>query len=158
MLNFVICDDDIRMVNRISSLLERVIIANDFDAKIVFKTNNSKELLSYISTNKVNVVILDIEFNGHHENGLDIAKKIRNINKNCYLIFITSHFEYIAEAYKYTTFDYIFKSCLNIETLTSSLTRLFNDVSATETKFLKIDNKNTFLDLNDIQFIEKRRS
>ena len=158
MLNFVLCDDDIRMVNRISSLLEKVIITNDFDAKIVFTTTDSKELLSYISTNKVNVVILDIEFNGHHENGLDIAKKIRNINKNCYLIFITSHFEYIAEAYKYTTFDYIFKSCLNVETLTSSLTRLFNDVSATETKFLKIDNKNTFLDLNDIQFIEKRRS
>ena len=72
MLNFVLCDDDIRMLNRISSLLEKVIITNDFDAKIVFTTTDSKELLSYISTNKVNVVILDIEFNGHHENGLDI--------------------------------------------------------------------------------------
>ena len=34
MLNFVVCDDDIHMLDRISSLLEKVIIANDFDAKI----------------------------------------------------------------------------------------------------------------------------
>ena len=156
MLNFVVCDDDIHMLDRISSLLEKVIIANDFDAKIVYKTTDFKKLLSYISENIVNVVILDIEFYGHSENGLDVAKQIRFFNKNCYLIFITSHFEYIAEAYKYTTFDYIFKYCLNTETLTTTLSRLFDDVSASESKFLKIDNKNTFIDLNDVQYIEKR--
>lgn len=155
MLKFVICDDDIHMLGRISSLLEKVIVANDFDAKVVYKTTDFKELLSYISENKIDVVILDIEFYGKSENGLDVAKQIRFFNKNCYLIFITSHFEYIAEAYKYTTFDYIFKYCLSIETLTSTLTRLFDDVSASETKFLKIDNKNTFIDLNDVQYIEK---
>ena len=29
MLNFVICDDDIRLINRLCSLLEKVFIQND---------------------------------------------------------------------------------------------------------------------------------
>ncbi len=109
----------------------------------------------YISSNNVNVVFLDIEFSGCKENGLDIAKKIRKINKNCYLIFVTSHFEYIVNAYKFKTFDYIFKSSIDIENISSTLKRLFDDIYDSDAKFLKINNKNTFIDLKDILFIEK---
>ena len=114
MLNFVICDDDIRMIEKLSSVIEKVLLNHDYDAKIVFKTTNYDKLLEYISSNNVNVIFLDIEFSGCKENGLDIAKKIRKINKNCYLIFVTSHFEYIVNAYKFKTFDYIFKSSIDI--------------------------------------------
>jgi len=155
MLNFVICDDDIRMVTKLSAIIEKVVLIYDYDARIVFKTTDYNNLIDYISSNSVNVVFLDIEFSGCNENGLDIAQKIRNINKNCYLIFVTSHFEYIANAYKFKTFDYIFKSSIDIENITSTLKRLFDDVSYSDKKFLKIDNKNTFIDLNDILFIEK---
>lgn len=155
MLNFVICDDDIRMITKLSSVIEKVILTNDYDAQIVFKTTNYDKLLEYVSSNNVNVIFLDIEFSGCKENGLDIAKKIRNINKNCYLIFVTSHFEYIANAYKFKTFDYIFKSSIDIENISSTLKRLFDDVYDSDTKFLKINNKNTFIDLKDILFIEK---
>ena len=115
MLNFVICDDDIRMIEKLSSVIEKVLLNHDYDAKIVFKTTNYDKLLEYISSNNVNVVFLDIEFSGCKENGLDIAKKIRKINKNCYLIFVTSHFEYIVNAYKFKTFDYIFKSSIDLK-------------------------------------------
>ena len=128
MLNFVICDDDIRMIEKLSSVIEKVLLNHDYDAKIVFKTTNYDKLLEYISSNNVNVVFLDIEFSGCKENGLDIAKKIRKINKNCYLIFVTSHFEYIVNAYKFKTFDYIFKSSIDIENISSTLKRLFDDI------------------------------
>ena len=45
MLKFVICDDDIHMLDRISSLLEKVIVENDFDEKVVYKKTDFKELL-----------------------------------------------------------------------------------------------------------------
>ena len=155
MLNFVICDDDIRLINRLCSLLEKVFIQNDFDAKIAFTTTDYNKLLDFTSKYKVHAIFLDIEFSGQTENGLTIAEKIREINKRCYLIFVTSHFEYIAEAYKYKTFDYIFKSSIDLESITSTVTRLFDDVSNSNTTFIKIDNKNTLIDINDIQFIEK---
>ena len=105
MLNFVLCDDEANMLNKISLLFEKVFIKDDIDAKIVLKTSDYTELLSYVSNNLVNVVVLDIEFKNTNLNGLDIANEIRKINKTCYIIFITSHFEYVMEAYDYKTFS-----------------------------------------------------
>ena len=155
MLNFIICDDDIHMIKKLSLLFEKAFIKNDFDAKIVLKTQNYKDVLSFMSSNIVNVVVLDIEFKNSKMNGLDIADEIRKINKDCYIIFITSHFEYLMEAYDYKTFAYLFKSSLSVDSLSDTLTRLFDDISGNTKKFLKIDNKGTFIDLNDLQFIEK---
>lgn len=155
MLNFIICDDDINMINKLSSLFEKTFLKNDFEAKIVLKTSNYNELISFISCNLVNVVVLDIEFKNSKINGLNVAEEIRKINKDCYIIFITSHFEYLMEAYDYKTFAYLFKNSLTVDTLTDTLNRLFDDASGSSTKFLKIDHKGTFIDLNDIHFIEK---
>ncbi len=155
MLNFIICDDNIHMINKLSLLFEKAFVQNDFNAKIVLKTQNYKDVLSFISSNIVNVVILDIEFKNSSLNGLDIANEIRKINKDCYIIFVTSHFEYLMKAYDYKTFAYLFKNSLSVESLSETLTRLFDDINGNTKKFLKIDNKGTFIDLNDIQFIEK---
>ena len=155
MVNFVICDDEIHMVEKISILLEKAFLKNDFDAKIVLKTTDYNEVVSFMSSNIVNVVILDIEFRGSNITGLDVANKIRKINKNCYLIFITSHFEYVMQAYKFKTFDYLIKNAITLETLTNTLNRLFDNISNTNVKFFRVDNRGTFIDLNDIQFIEK---
>ena len=108
MLNFILCDDEANMLNRLSLLFEKSFMQNDFDAQIVLKTSDYKEVLSYVSCNVVNVVVLDIEFKNSKLNGLDIANEIRKVNKNCYIIFITSHFEYLMKAYDYKTFAYLF--------------------------------------------------
>lgn len=155
MLNFIICDDDIHMLNKLSLLFEKAFLKNDFDAKIVLKTQDYKDIISFMENNSVNVIVLDIEFKNSNFNGLNIANEIRKIDKDCYIIFITSHFEYLIEAYDYKTFAYLFKNSLSVETLSETLTRLFDDVSGNTKKFLKVDNKGTFIDLNDIQFIEK---
>lgn len=155
MLNFILCDDEANMLNRLSLLFEKSFMQNDFDAQIVLKTSDYKEVLSYVSCNVVNVVVLDIEFKNSKLNGLDIANEIRKVNKNCYIFFITSHFEYLMKAYDYKTFAYLFKSSLSVETLSNTLNRLFDDISGNSRKFIKIDHKGTFIDLNDIQFIEK---
>ena len=155
MINFVICDDEIHMVEKLSILLEKAFLKNDFDAKIVLKTTDYNEVVSFMSSNIVNVVILDIEFRGSNITGLDVANKIRKINRNCYIIFITSHFEYVMQAYKFKTFDYLIKNAITLETLTNTLNRLFDDIYNTNVKFFRVDNRGTFIDLNDIQFIEK---
>ena len=155
MLNFILCDDEPKMLDRLSILFEKAFVKNDFDAKIVLKTSDYREILDFMSNNTVNVIVLDIEFKNSNINGLDIAEEIRKINKDCYIIFVTSHFEYLMKAYDYKTFAYLFKSAISINTLTNTLSRLFDDVHSNSRKFLKIDNKGTFIDLNDIQFIEK---
>ena len=155
MLNFIICDDEPHMLNKLCLLFEKAFLKNDFDAKIVLKTSNYNEVLSFMNSNVVNVVVLDIEFKNSTLNGLDLAEEIRKANKDCYIIFITGHFEYVMEAFDCKTFAYLFKNALGLDTLSETLTRLFDDISGTSRKFIKIDNKGCFIDLNDIQFIEK---
>ena len=47
MLNFIICDDEPNMITKLSLLFEKAFIKNDFDAKIILKTSNYEELLSF---------------------------------------------------------------------------------------------------------------
>ena len=155
MLSFVICDDNLHMVNRLSFLFEEAFSKGDFDASIVLKTTNCQELLNYVCSNKVDVIVLDIQFYNSKLTGLDIAKAIRKINKNCYIIFTTSHLEYIMQSLKLKTFDYLIKNTITVELLVETLTRLFDDFSGSSSYFMKIDSKGTFVNLNDIMFIEK---
>ena len=155
MLNFILCDDEPKMLDRLSILFEKAFAKNDFDAKVVLKTSDYREVLDFMSNNTVNVIVLDIEFKNSNINGLAIAEEIRKINNSCYIFFITSHYEYLAQAFEYKTFAYIFKNNLSLDTISRTLTRLSNDISGNTKKFLKIDNKGTFIELNEIQFIEK---
>ncbi len=155
MLNFIICDDEIHILNKLSQMFEKAFLKNDLDGKVVLKTTNYRDIFAYMNRNIVNVVVLDIEFKDSKLTGLDIAKKIREINKDCYIIFTTSHFEYVMEAYKFKTFDYLIKNSITIDSLSNTLNRLYDDFSNTKSRFLKIDSKGTFVDLNDILFIEK---
>ena len=109
MLIFVTCDDDPNMLNKLSILFEKAFIRNDFNGKIVLKTSNYKDVISFMNSNTVNVLVLDIEF----------------------------------------------KNSLNVDSLSETLARLFEDISGTTKKFLKIDTKGTFIELDEIQFIEK---
>ena len=153
MLNFVICDDNLNILDKLSIMLEKLFVKHDYDAKIAFKTNDVDELLAYVTKNKFNVLILDINLRSDIT-GLEIAEKVRSFNKDCYLIFTTAHMEYILSSFKYKTFDFIPKP-ISIDRLEDTLVRLWNDITATPKKYLKLDTKNTIVDESEIMFIKR---
>ena len=75
MLNFVICDDNLNILNKLSQILESIFIKHNYDAKIGLKTDNIQKLLEYVNENKTDVLFLDINLKSN-TNGLDIASKI----------------------------------------------------------------------------------
>ena len=140
MLNFVVCDDNINILDKLPKMLESIFIKHGFDASIGFKSDDFDEIINYVDNNKTDVLILDINLkNG--KNGLDIAEVVRRKNKNAYLIFTTGHLEYAMMAYKFKTFDYIAKP--------------FDDVNGLPKKYIKIDNKNTVVDVSEINYIKR---
>jgi two-component system response regulator AgrA len=153
MLNFVLCDDNINMLNKLEKMFESIFISNNIDATIVYSTTQPQELLNFICTNKIDVVILDIQLKSDI-NGLELAEKIRAINKSCYLIFTTGHMEYTLIAYKLKTFDYLPKP-ITSERLEETVLRILDDMNGLPKKYLKIDNKDTFIDENEIYFIKR---
>jgi len=153
MLNFVICDDNLDILSKLSKMLESIFIKNNFDANISFVSDNADEILTFVNSNKADVLILDIELKSSMS-GLDLAEKIRSQNKDCYLIFSTGHLEYAMIAYKLKTFDYLPKP-ITYERLEDTIIRLFNDINGLPKKYIKIDNKNTLIDENEIQYIRR---
>ena len=155
MLNFIICDDNLNTLNQIAKMLEIIFTKNDFEANISLKTTNETTLLDFVPNNSVDVIILDIQLHSS-VNGLDIASKIREYNKDCYIIFTTAHSEFVFLAYQCKTFDYICKPITMVR-LEETILRLFSDINGTQIskKYIKLDNKNTIINENDIQYIKR---
>ena len=153
MLNFCILDDNIDTVNKLSHMLESIFVKHDFEAKVTCKTSNIDELLSFVENNKVDVLLLDIELKSE-TTGLQIAEKIRSTNKDCYIIFTTAYLEYGLLAYRYKTFDYISKP-ITTPRLEDTIVRLFDDIKGVSKKFIRLDNKNTIIDENEVSYIKR---
>ena len=153
MLHFVICDDNLNLLQKLSSTLENIFTKYNYDASVSFQTDNVDSLLQYVDTNKIDVLFLDINLKSN-KTGLEVAEMIRKKNKDIYLIFTTGHLEYAMLAYKFKTFDYIAKP-FTTERLEDTVVRLFEDIHGLPTKYLKIDNKNTIIDENEIQYIKR---
>ncbi len=153
MLNFAICDDNLNILDRLEKMLESIFAKNNFEATVSFKTSNTNNMLEYTRDNKSDVIMLDIDLKSK-TNGLQLAKEIREMNKNAYIIFTTGHLEYAMVAYKYKTFDYIAKP-ITYERLEETVKRLFDDINGHPKKYLKIDNKNTIIDESEIHYIKR---
>ena len=83
MLNFVICDDNPEILNKLSKMLESIFIKNKFDANISFASTNANDVLTFVDSNKADVLFLDIDLKSNIS-GLELAEKIRTKNKDCY--------------------------------------------------------------------------
>lgn len=153
MLNFVLCDDSVPSLKRLSKMLEAIFINNNIEAKIGCLASNPHDALEYIKSYKVDVLFLDINLNSNIT-GCDMADLIRKKNKNVYIIFLTGHLEYALLAYKYKTFDYLPKPIID-ERLEETVLRLIEDMTIDSNQFIKINNNKTIINANDIQYIKK---
>ena len=152
MLNFVICDDNLNIVAKLKEMLEIIFVKNDIDAQVSFISDNAKDTIEFINNNHTDVAILDVNLNSNMS-GIDLAKQIRENNKNMYIIFSTGHLEYSLVAYTVKTFDYLPKP-ITLERLEITINRLLEDIQSSNKKFINIDKK-TILNPDEINYIKK---
>lgn len=155
MLSFVLCDDNKSNSDRLLKMLDSIFIQYNIDAKVTFSSASPHEILTYTKSNTVDVLFLDIDLKCEIS-GIDLANMIREFNKNIYIIFTSAHLEYILIAYKCKTFDFIPKP-ICLERITETVLRLMDDINDTTDKnfFIRLDNKNTIINQDNIQFIKK---
>ena len=153
MLNFVICDDNLNILDRLEKMLENIFTKNNIEATVSFKSDNTEDILNYVTNNKVDSLFLDINLKSN-KSGLELAESIRKINKNAYIVFTTAHLEYVMIAYKFKTFDYLAKP-ITYDRLEDTVKRLIDDINGLPKQYIKIDNKNTIIDESEIQYIKR---
>ena len=56
MLNFVICDDNLNLLDKFAKILDTIFTQHGYDAKIGLKTDDVDELLDYINDNKTDFI------------------------------------------------------------------------------------------------------
>lgn len=156
MLNFVLCDDNQVILDRLCKMLESIFIKHNFDAEIIFSSTVPENILDFIKeNNNVHVLFLDIDLKSNMS-GLDLASQIRKVNKQVYIIFTSAHLEYVLIAYQYKTFDFIPKP-ITIERLEETFLRIIDDIETdySVNNFIRIDNRNTIINEDSIYFIKK---
>ena len=153
MLNFVLCDDNFNAIEKLSKMLNSILISHNLKGQITYSTTNPNDLLKFVKNNPTDVLLLDIDLKSS-TSGLQIAEKIRAVDKNIYIIFVTGHFEFGMVAYRYKTFDFLQKP-LTKERFEETILRLYSDIFGNKTDYIKLDNDKTVIKENTIRFIKK---
>ena len=155
MLSFVVCDDNKAILDRLVKMLESLFIKHHFDAEVSFASTDAISTMQYLENNNVHALFLDIDLKSNIS-GLDLAEKVRKNNKQVYIVFTSAHLEYILKAYQYKTFDFMPKP-ITIERLEDTILRMMDDINSSDKKshFILVDNKNTIINEDSINFIKK---
>ena len=152
-MNICICDDEKDFIHSFQLLLKQYSNNHKNISRFNF-FENEYDLLSYFdSQNDIDILFLDIKFQTY--NGIEIAKKIRDINPSVILIFLTAFPEYALSGYKVKAFDYLVKP-LSYSQLENVLDRAILELESDENHFLVVkDSGNIFkIKFSEIVYLE----
>lgn len=90
-MKILICEDNKIMLDIIHKAVANYTMIHDWDRVTIFPTNNATETLEIINSEKIDFFFLDIDLGNNEINGIELGRKIRDIDPFAKLIYITSH-------------------------------------------------------------------
>ncbi len=105
-VKIAICDDNISITSYIENLIDRFKSSNTIETEVFY---SGEELVKDITKNesRYDIIYLDIEMK--ELDGIETAKKIREVDKNVKIIYITSHTDFSMTAYEVRAFRFMQK-------------------------------------------------
>ncbi len=163
MLKAFLCEDNKNQREKLTKIIEDIILIENYDIDLALSTSDPYELIYNIKeTSNTGIYFLDVDLHSDI-NGIQLAEKIRKYDPRGFIIFITTHAEmsYLTFIYKVEAMDYIIKDnynnikqriseCINnahnkYRTKSSELQKIFS---------IKVEDKIINIDYNDILFFE----
>ena len=109
MINFIICDDDLKFRKKVETAVDKYMMKNHTEYKIYLFDDYDKSFLNIVKQKlPFKIYILDIE--APTMSGIDIARIIRNKDVDSALIFLTGHQELSQSVLKN---EFVFISFIN---------------------------------------------
>ena len=90
-MKILICEDNKIMLDIIHKTVANYTMIHDWNNVTIFPTNNATETLEIINSEKIDFFFLDIDLGNNEINGIELGRKIRDIDPFAKLIYITSH-------------------------------------------------------------------
>ncbi len=149
MIHIAICEDNNEDMTHLHNLLCQTKILCDFTEY----TSAEPLLLDMENGQKqFDIFLLDIYLPG--QNGVDTARRIRGLDKNALLVFLTSSEDFYREAFDLYAFHYLIKP-IHLDSLTEVLTRAADHISAPEESLhIMSRGQNIMLRHADITYID----
>lgn len=104
-MKIAVCDDDQSVSGQLEEMIERIA----FSSYTLDCFSSGNELLDYLVKNneQFNIYLLDIEMPG--KSGIELAKELREADRNALIIFATSYKEYVYEVFEVLPFRFLCK-------------------------------------------------
>lgn len=153
MIKIAIIEDEKSEQEKIRSYFERLEKESDNTYVLSFFSNGEKFLFGF-TYGLYDLVLMDIELSSS-ENGIQISEKIREIDKDVVLVFMTNLAQYAIEGYKVNASDYIVKP-ISFFDFKSRILAISEDISSKhkEKILIQTDGKKIVILLKDIYYIE----
>ncbi|CEO34607.1 two-component response regulator VirR-like [[Clostridium] sordellii] len=152
MLNIVICEDEIEQQEILKDYLEQIL--NEINIKYEILIFNSGEELFKNYPDNIDIFLLDIQMYGL--NGMEVARKIRQIDKKeVEIIFTTSLIEYIQEGYEVRAYRYLLKP-IKLEDLKKHIISCIEELTKNKEIYIAVNEKNNTckVKISEITYIE----
>jgi DNA-binding LytR/AlgR family response regulator len=152
MVKIAVCEDNLLYIQKLKELTSETLNVEFFCFESGELLINSIERQGFTA----DIYIMDIELPGI--NGLEVARKIRQLDKYAVIIFMTNYEHYVFDAFEVNTFRYIIKDKMD-DMLVNALEAAFEQVISQEKyKYISIKNRDNGIlriELDEIISIEK---
>lgn len=152
MIRIIICDDDLEMLERIKKITEAILSAAK--TKAVVHTYTDPLQISNQILQSCDLALLDVDLDLDRCNGMDLARKLRELRRDAVILFITNFIEYAPEGYEVQAFRYILKHDLE-SSLNTYLPQALQRLDSEKEMFkIKMDGEIIDLPINQILYME----
>ncbi|MBR5648913.1 LytR/AlgR family response regulator transcription factor [Pseudobutyrivibrio sp.] len=150
MTKIAICDDSEFVRAETEKMLVKFSVQRDFDFKV--KQFESGE--SFLEEcNDFDLLFLDYQFENKGENGIEIARKIRESNKDITIIFLSGYERVVFESFEVDAFRFLVKP-LEEEKLFATMLDYINKIKEDSTIAVKCYGLKQFIKEDNIIYIE----
>lgn len=108
MLHVVICDDDRQFALRLKEAVEAFMQKYELSARV--DTFCALEEIGEPVSLACDAAFLDIDFAGKEYNGIDIARRLRTLQSDAVIVFVTNYVEFAPAGYEVRAFRYLLKN------------------------------------------------
>lgn len=150
MIKIGICDDEVEITSEIETILNEFKSVKDFESDVYF---SGEEIYKAVKNGaNYDLIFLDIEMTGI--DGLATAKKIREVDKNVAIVYITSHLENAIDGYEVNALGFIPKP-IDKEKFKSNYFRVLEKISKEDNCFRYTFKRENFsILIDDIIYFE----
>ena len=147
-MRIAICDDQAEYRHQAESAIRRCLKGTDL---LIDSYKDGLSFLRDYKNSKYDLVFLDIEM--PEMDGITLAKRLRKLNKDVPIIFLTTHIEFALEGYEVNALRYLTKP-VNMAKLQEVLSYALRQIQEQRVIWVKSDLSDKKIILKDILYME----